>query len=129
MKKYWVFIMLFVLSACGSSENHKALKKSTNDSSNMLFSNPVYIKGVEIVGKNNCLTCHRINEKLIGPSYKEIAQKYADKNSYFADSLATKIMAGSVGVWGNIAMPPNTSISKDDASTLASYILLLKDVQ
>ena len=53
----------------------------------------------------NCMACHALDKKLVGPSYKDVAAKYAgDKTA--ADKLATKIQKGGAGVWGPVPCPP-----------------------
>jgi cytochrome c len=76
-----------------------------------------------MLAKNNgCLSCHALDEKIVGPAYSKIATKYsADKDA--AASLAQSIRNGSQGKWGRIPMPANGSVSQDDAMTLARWIL------
>lgn len=68
----------------------------------------------------NCMACHAVDKKLVGPSYKDVAKKYASKD---VDMLATKIMKGGSGVWGAIPMPANPQVNEADAKKLASWIL------
>ncbi|WP_348824789.1 c-type cytochrome [Flavobacterium aestuarii] len=81
-------------------------------------------EGEKIMAKLDCATCHKIDKKVIGPSYLDIAKKYPanDKNiSYLSD----KIIKGGSGVWGAIPMAPHTALKKDDAKKIAKYILSL----
>ena len=72
----------------------------------------------------NCMTCHAVDKKLVGPSYKDIAAKYkADKTA--ADKLAVKIQKGGSGVWGPMPMPANPQVNEADAKKLASWVLSL----
>lgn len=73
----------------------------------------------------NCMTCHAVDKKLVGPSYKEVATKYAGQKDA-ADKLATKITKGGSGVWGPVAMPANPQVSADEAKKLAAWVLTLK---
>lgn len=73
----------------------------------------------------NCLACHAIDKKLVGPSYKDIAKKYAG-DAKAADMLATKIQKGGAGVWGAIPMPANPQVSDAEAKKLSTWILGLK---
>ena len=75
--------------------------------------------------KSNCLACHAIDTKLVGPAYKEVAAKYAGQKGA-VDALAAKILKGSTGVWGAIPMPANTQVSDADAKKLAAWVLSLK---
>ena len=78
-----------------------------------------------LASAKNCLSCHAIGQKLVGPAYKDVAAKYAnDKGA--VDKLVLKIMKGSSGVWGPVAMPANTQVSEAEAKKLASWILSLK---
>lgn len=70
----------------------------------------------------NCLACHAIDKKLVGPSYKDIAKKYAG-DAKAADMLATKIQKGGAGVWGAIPMPANPQVNDAEAKKLATWIL------
>ena len=70
----------------------------------------------------NCMACHATDKKLVGPSYKDVAAKYAgDKTA--VDKLATKIQKGGKGVWGPVPMPANTQVSDADAQKLAAWVL------
>lgn len=81
--------------------------------------------GADLAAKKNCLACHQADKKLVGPSYKSIAAKYAgDKGA--ADMLATKIMKGGSGVWGPVPMPANPQVSEAEAKQLAAWVLTLK---
>lgn len=72
-----------------------------------------------------CLACHNVDNKVVGPSYKDVAKKYAGRKDA-AGYLSKKIREGSNGVWGQVPMPPNTTVSDAEAQTLAKYILSLK---
>lgn len=77
-----------------------------------------------LMKKYNCHTCHEINKKLVGPSYKEVASKYKkDKNAELF--LPTRIIKGTQGRWGQVPMPPNTQVPEQDAKILAKWILSL----
>ncbi|WP_272971815.1 c-type cytochrome [Comamonas terrigena] len=73
----------------------------------------------------NCMACHAVDKKLVGPSYKDVADKYAGQKDA-ADKLAAKIVKGGSGVWGPVPMPANTQVSEADAKKLAAWILNLK---
>lgn len=73
----------------------------------------------------NCMACHAVDKKLVGPSFKDIAKKYgSDKGA--ADMLATKIIKGGSGVWGPVPMPANPQVSEADAKKLATWVLAAK---
>ena len=73
----------------------------------------------------NCMACHSVDKKLVGPSYKDVAAKFG-KDAGAADMLAGKIIKGSSGTWGAVPMPPNANVSEAEAKTLATWILSLK---
>lgn len=73
----------------------------------------------------SCMACHAVDKKLVGPSYKDIAKKYAG-DAKAADMLATKIQKGSSGVWGAVPMPANPQVSDAEAKKLAAWVLSLK---
>lgn len=73
----------------------------------------------------NCMACHSVDKKLVGPSYKDVAAKYSGQAGA-ADKLAERIMKGSSGVWGPVPMPANAQVNADDAKKLANWVLSLK---
>jgi cytochrome c len=79
----------------------------------------------ELLKEKNCLSCHQLDNKLVGPAYKDVAAKYKARKDAEA-YLAKKIREGSTGVWGPIPMPPNGTVSDDEAKTLAKYVLTVK---
>ena len=73
----------------------------------------------------NCMACHRVDRNTLGPSFKNVAAKYADDPA--ADvKLAQKIREGGVGVWGQVPMPAQGQVSESESLTLARWILTLK---
>ena len=73
----------------------------------------------------NCMACHAVDHKVVGPSYKDVAIKYkGDKAA--VDKLATKIIKGGAGVWGPVPMPANAQVNESEAKTLAAWVLNLK---
>lgn len=74
----------------------------------------------ELAQKKNCMACHAVDKKLVGPSYQDVAKKYKAAD---ADALAAKVKAGGKGVWGQIPMPPNAKVSDADVKTLVTWIL------
>jgi cytochrome c len=73
----------------------------------------------------NCMACHAMDKKLVGPAYKDVAAKYAGQKDA-VDKLAVKIMKGGSGVWGPVPMPANTQVNEADAKKLAAWVLSLK---
>ncbi len=79
----------------------------------------------ELAKSKNCLACHAVEQKLVGPSYKEVAAKYRGQKDAEA-KLVTKVMQGGSGVWGAMPMPPNPQVSKQEAESLVRWVLSLK---
>ena len=73
----------------------------------------------------NCMACHAIDKKLVGPAYKDVAAKYAGDKSA-VDKLAAKILKGGSGVWGAVPMPANAQVNDAEAKKLAAWVLTAK---
>jgi cytochrome c len=73
--------------------------------------------------KHNCLACHTIDKKTVGPAYKDIAAKYKGQN--VSAKLQEKVKKGGQGVWGPVPMPPNAAVPDGDIKTLVDWILKL----
>lgn len=71
----------------------------------------------------NCLACHSVDKKIVGPSYKDVAKKYTAKDEA---KLVEKVMKGGKGSWGEVPMPPNATVNKDEATKLVKWILSQK---
>ncbi len=80
-------------------------------------------EGLALIEGADCLTCHKVDAKLVGPSYQEVADKYTHAD---IDKLAQKIIDGGVGTWGQIPMTAHAGMSKDNAKKMVEYILTLK---
>ncbi|WP_342130959.1 c-type cytochrome [Hydrogenophaga sp. OTU3427] len=79
----------------------------------------------DLAKASGCYSCHANGEKIVGPAFASIAEKYAsDKDA--AASLAQSIQNGSKGKWGRIAMPPHASLSSAELKTLASWVMTVK---
>ncbi|MEA1847867.1 MULTISPECIES: c-type cytochrome [Chryseobacterium] len=81
------------------------------------------LSGEQMIESLDCSGCHAVNERMIGPSYQEIADKYAEKD---IELLASKIIEGGSGVWGSVPMAPHPQVSKEEAKKMVEYILTLK---
>jgi cytochrome c len=73
----------------------------------------------------NCMACHALDKKLVGPAYKDVAAKYAGDKAAI-DKLAAKIMKGGSGVWGPVPMPANAQVNDAEAKKLATWVMSLK---
>jgi cytochrome c len=76
----------------------------------------------ELAQKNACLACHAPDKKLVGPSYQDVAKKYAGQKDA-EKTLTASIKAGGTGKWGPVPMPPQAALSDADARTLAAWVL------
>ena len=73
----------------------------------------------------NCMACHAVDKKLVGPSYKDIAAKYTGQQDA-VEKLSAKVIKGGSGVWGPIPMPANAQITSDEAKKLVAWIITQK---
>lgn len=87
-------------------------------------STPV-LADMQLATAKNCMACHAVEKKLVGPSYKDVAAKYAGQPDA-VEKLTTKVMKGGSGVWGPIPMPANAQVSADEAKKLVTWILTQK---
>jgi cytochrome c len=126
MKKIILLCSLFAfMIACNNADTGKAEPVVAEPVVVDITQDPVYQAALTIEAKSDCITCHKLDEKLIGPSYKEIAEKYGANAEEMIPKLAQKILEGGQGVWGEIPMTPHTALTKEEAETLVKYIFLL----
>ena len=130
--------LLFAVSACiyacggNTSQQEKdesqpaATEEQTAPATDDISSNPDYQKGLELIANADCLTCHKVDEKSVGPAYKDVAAKYEATEANIS-MLADKIIHGGQGVWGTVPMTPHPDLSKADAEQMVKYVLLLKE--
>lgn len=136
MKKTLLILGCYVLAmaACSSPEDRATSSNTTATTTETPAStetapaaptSTVKSAGEKLIAKSDCIGCHNKVQKVIGPAYVDIAEKYplTDEN---VSHLADKIIEGGKGVWGEIPMTPHASLSKDDAKTMVKYILSLK---
>ncbi|MBI3146547.1 MAG: c-type cytochrome [Pseudogulbenkiania sp.] len=81
--------------------------------------------GEALAKKNGCFACHSIQKKVIGPAYKDVAERY-DGEKGAADKLVHKIKEGGSGVWGSAGMPPQAHLKDEDIRSMVDWILSLK---
>lgn len=121
-KNLFIISITIIIAACGSNDPGNKKGASVTD----ITENPDYKTGLALVSKSNCLTCHKVDEKIQGPAYRDVANKYAGYPDSIVAHLASKIIKGGNGVWGEIMMLPHPEISQADAEAMVKYILLLK---
>lgn len=127
MKKYLVICGLIAVISCSKKESNP------NMDSNVMLEEPVAKvvdsaaagknEGLALIEGGDCLTCHKVDTRVVGPSYQEVADKYTEAD---IEMLATKIIEGGKGNWGEIPMTPHAGMSKDNAKKMVEYILTLK---
>jgi cytochrome c len=83
------------------------------------FANP------ELAQKKNCMACHAVDKKVLGPAYKDVAAKYAGQKDA-VEKLSQKVIKGGAGVWGPVPMPANAQVNEAEAKKLAAWVLTLK---
>jgi cytochrome c len=81
--------------------------------------------GMDLAKAKNCLACHAVSTKLVGPAYKDVAAKYAGQKGV-EDKLVAKVIKGGSGAWGAIPMPANPQVSDAEAHTLVKWVLAQK---
>jgi cytochrome c len=120
--KYLLFGVALISLTSFSNDNLDTKYIKATKKSNAIFQTS---DGEKLIAKSDCIGCHKLDKKLIGPSYLDIAKKYPsnDKNIAY---LSGKIIKGGSGVWGTIPMSAHSSLKKTDATYLAKYILSLK---
>ncbi len=127
MKKTLLFLsaITLFLTACGGSNNDEKSSSASSTAAAPAESKPAMEPGELLIVKSDCVGCHHKENKLIGPSYLEIAAKYPATPENIT-LLASKIIKGGKGVWGPIPMTPHAKISEEDAKLMTTYILSLK---
>lgn len=124
MKKTLLLLnaIAFLLAACGGS--------STDTTDTTTTTAPVEAPAAKtggelLIAKSDCVGCHHKENKLIGPAYQAIAEKYPS-NDENINLLVSKVIKGGKGVWGTVPMTPHAKITEDDAKQMVTYILSLK---
>ena len=137
MKKTLILLaMVAAITSCGSNENKEADNTAADNNTAGtaaeappqpvdVSQTPEYKKGLALIGQSDCLGCHKVADRIVGPSYQEVADRYAGKPGA-EDTLASKIIQGGAGNWGEVPMTPHPNLSKEDAVAMVKYILLLK---
>lgn len=128
MTKKILYLLIIVMALFSSSfktvaqdrKNEKTLKGAK--AKYVVASKQDILEGGALISKSDCLACHNAENKMVGPAYKMISQTYPlnDKNIAL---LSQKIIAGGSGKWGEVPMPPHTSLSEADSKKMVKYIL------
>jgi cytochrome c len=121
-----IFGICSVIFACGSEKSEST--EETSSTTKTEEAAPATVgsaTGEKLISTSDCLTCHQVNAKIVGPSYVDVANKYPATEDNIA-MLAGKIIQGGAGNWGEIPMAPHPAISTEDATEMVKYILSLK---
>jgi cytochrome c len=124
-------VALALIACGGAATEKKEVKKDevkTEPAVTSVSDDPVYQEGLALVAKpeNLCLTCHKVDEKVNGPAYRDVANKYENTPENIK-MLTQKVLKGGSGVWGDIAMVPAPGLKQEDAEKMVKYILLLRN--
>jgi cytochrome c len=130
MKK--VFALLFIaaaFSACGGSSKSGSADSTAAKPADSTASTTTAVSttdpGAKLMTASDCFTCHKIDTKVIGPAYKDVAAKYPPTDANI-DTLANKIIKGGSGNWGTTPMAGHPQVSESDAKLMVKYVLSLK---
>jgi cytochrome c len=136
MKRATILFCAFVIGGVGNyysfSQTKQPAKKTTKtvttktSTTTKSGSSKANIEeGKNLISKSDCLACHQLKVKVVGPAYDAVAKKYP-ANEANINKLADKIIKGGAGAWGQIPMSPHPSIAKEDAKKMVQYILSVK---
>ena len=145
MLNYLTILFICIsLFACGNTNNEKQATSDNDAQSDTAGGGPstngpgsagvesesnagtnVNAKGYILMASSDCVGCHKERDKLVGPSYLEIASKYSS-NEKDIKMLSEKILKGSAGIWGNVPMAPHPTLTIADAKEMVKYILTIK---
>ena len=136
-------LILAALASCGGDDSSKSTEttttttenggstgtENTGGTANTTTASGISVAeadaGLELIAKSDCLTCHKVEGRIIGPSYSEVAEKYP-VDSATVKMLAEKVIKGGAGNWGDVAMTPHPQLSENEAKAMVKYVLSLK---
>ena len=123
-------IATFYLPGCDNESEKKNTRKKSDYIKQIKGVNDslpaeVVQKGEVLISYSDCYTCHKEDEKSVGPAFKDIAKRYP-VNKVYIEMLAQKVIVGGSGSWGSPVMLPHPKLSFEDAKMMVSYILSMK---
>jgi cytochrome c len=131
MKKIFLVLSCITIAmASCSNDSSKSNEESnatttTTESTAPATSSASDLPGKKLIAKSDCLGCHNETQKVVGPAYVDVAEKYPMNDENIAH-LADKIIGGGKGVWGEVPMTAHPTLAPDDAKEMVKYILSLK---
>ena len=132
MKKVFVVLCVSaVLAACGGSSKSGSADStattggSADSAASASAATASSAPGAKLIAANDCNTCHKIDTKVIGPAFQDVANKYPATDASI-DTLANKVIKGGKGNWGDIPMAAHPTLALADAKEMVKYILSLK---
>jgi cytochrome c len=140
MKKFFLIVAAVLALACNNAADKSSAKNSSDSSSSNAAAGATndeippgltkdeYDNAISLIASSDCLTCHKVDEKVTGPSYREVAQKYEATDANI-EMLAQKVIKGGSGAWGAAVMTPHDTLPPDKAKVMVKYILALKNTK
>jgi cytochrome c len=133
MKRITILTAFIIATFAVNSFAQKVVKKTTKKTTTVVKKTAVSAKpsavaleeGKQLLAKNDCLTCHRLDVKIVGPAYKDVAKKYPATAANY-EKLTQKVITGGTGVWGEVPMAPHPTVPAADVKKMVEYILSLK---
>jgi cytochrome c len=131
MKKTLLILgcVALAMASCGNpdSKQEESTTATTADTTSTASTPPPaeMLPGEKLVATADCVGCHNRTQKVVGPAYIDIAAKYPSTPENI-DKLAGVVIAGSSGTWGELPMTPHPNLSKEDAKSMVTWILSLK---
>ncbi len=125
-----IFSLCAVIAACsndkpGQDSSTASNETATNQTVAVAPAESTSSKGAQLLASSDCLGCHKEQEKLVGPAYKDVAAKYPATEENI-DKLANKVITGGSGVWGSVPMSAHPNLALNDAKEMVKYILSIK---
>lgn len=129
MKYLPILLLSLFFVACGGEDRQQDSTVTAADQEAIATEpaeNEVQAEGRQLIANSDCVACHKDNERVIGPSYEEVAERYPHTDSTVT-FLASKIIQGGAGNWGTVPMTAHPQHSQEEAEKMARYILSLKN--
>jgi cytochrome c len=126
--KFSALLLIIAISVCSALNNNasaQAKKKVAAKGKAASGKAADIAAGKGLIAKSDCLTCHKLDVKLVGPAYKDVAAKYPPTEDNY-NLLIAKVMNGGSGTWGQVAMAPHPTLAAADVKKMVTYILSIK---